>query len=167
VLEGLAQAARHLGALDDRGRRARVEVEGDDRGRLDVVVERERRVQLEVGEVGEPHERRQVVAEAEVDRARVVAAPDRRRLHPVGPVARALLLVEVLAGDAVRVALERQRAVVQVRQDGRRDARVVVDQLPLGEAGLGIEDLVEVRERQAAVADLDVEALGGGHHPRR
>ena len=162
VLERLAQPQRHLGALDDRRRRPRIEVEGHDRRRGDVDGERERGVQLEVGEVGQPHERRQVVGEAEVDRARVVAAPDRRGHHPVRAVARALLLVEVGARDAVGVALERQRAPAQVAEQHRRDAGVVVDHLPLGEPGLGIEDLVEVRQREPAAVDVHLEALGHG-----
>src|SRR5436190_504521 len=82
-----------------------------------------------------------VVGEAVLDRARVVAAPDRRRRHPVGTVARALLLVEMAAVDAVGVALQRQGAAAQVRQHGGRDPRVVVDHLTLREPGLGIEDL--------------------------
>ena len=72
-------------------------------------------MQLEVREVGGPGECGQVVGQAVVDVARVVAAPDRRRLHPVRAVGRALLLVEVLALDAVRVALEGERPAVEVR----------------------------------------------------
>ena len=119
-------------------------------GRFDVLRQRQRRVQLDVGEVGQPHERRHVVREAEVDVALVVPAPDARGLDPVRAVRRALLLVEELSLDAVRVALQRQRAVVQVRQEHGRDAHVVVDQVALREAGLRIHDLVEVGEPQRA-----------------
>src|SRR3954471_11194539 len=93
------------------------------------------------------------------------AAPDRRGDDPVGAVARALLLVEVGAADPVGIALERQRPPAQVRQQDRRDARVVVDHLPLGEPRLGIEDLVEVREGQPPPVDVDLQALG--HATRR
>ena len=65
--------------------------------------------------------------------------------------------------DPVGVALERQRPVAQVRQHVRRDARVVVDHLALGEADCGIQDLVEVGERQAAAADVDVDAVARRH----
>src|SRR3712207_7573316 len=54
-------------ALHDRGRRAGVQVEGQEARRLDVGGQRQRGVQLEVGEVGQPDERRQVLGEAEVD----------------------------------------------------------------------------------------------------
>jgi hypothetical protein len=85
-------------------------------------------------------EGRQVVADAELDLVGELAA------DPVRPVPGALLLVEVAALDAVGVALERQRPVAQVRQHVRRDARVVVDHLPLGEADGGEHDLVEVAQ---------------------
>jgi hypothetical protein len=42
-----------------------------------------------------------------------------------------------------------------MRQDRGRDPRVVVDDLALGEAGLGIEDLVEVGELELASFDDD------------
>ena len=101
--------------------------------------------------------------EAEVDRAPVAAAVDRGRLHPVGPVRRALLLVEVLCLDAVGVALERQGATAQVGEQRRGDAAVVVDHVALREARDGVEDLVQVRERQPPPLDLDLDASGRRH----
>ena len=97
--------------------------------------------------------------------------PSRARLLPItvvgtqsGPVRRALLLVEVRPLDPVRIALERQRPVAQVAEQHGRDARVVLDHVPLGESRLGIHQLVQVRQRQGAPVDLDLEPLGG--HPR-
>ncbi len=147
-LEQLAQQQRHVGALHDRRRRTRIEVERQRGGPRDVLGQRQRGVQLQVGEVGEPDERGQVARQREVDRA--LAGHDRHGLHPVGPVRRGLLLVEELLVHAVRVALQRQRAVAQMRQQHRRDARVVVDHLALGEAHGGVEHLVQVREPEAS-----------------
>jgi len=48
-----------------------------------------------------------------------------------------------------------------VRQDRRRDARVVVDDLALAEAGLGVEDLVEVGELELASFDDDFDRVRG------
>ena len=155
LLEDVTQPERHLRALDDGGRRARVEVERE-RGRaLNVLRERQRRVELEVREVGEPDERGQVVREREVDRP--PAGGHRHGLYPVGPVGGRLLLVEVLLVDPVRVALEGERVVPEVRQQHRRDARVVVDHLALGEADLGIEHLVEVRKSEGLPVYLDLD----------
>ena len=111
-------------------------------------------MQLQVGEVGEPDQRGEVVTEDEVDVA--VAGLDRLRADPLGRVRRLLLLVEVLAVYAVGVALEGQRAAAQMREHRGRDARVVVHHLALGEAGLRVEDLVEVRQRQPPAVDVDL-----------
>jgi hypothetical protein len=101
-------------------------------------------VQLEVGEVRQPHERRQVIADAEVDR--LAAQLDRLRPDPVGPVRGALLLVEVAPLDPVRIALQSERAVAKMGQHGGSDPRVVLDDLPLREAHAGVQHLVEVGE---------------------
>src|SRR5207244_10166220 len=53
------------------------------------------------------------------------------------------------------VALQRERTLAQVGEQNRRDARVVVDHLALGEAHPWIKDLVEVGELQLVTLDLD------------
>src|SRR5207248_174503 len=121
---------------------------------------RERGVQLDRRHVGHPHQRGQVVAEAVVDGAAVAVAGYGRRGHPLRPVRGAALLVEVLLVDAVGVALERQRPLLQMRQQSTGDPRVVVDDPALGEPCLRIEDLVEVGELETLPFDLD---LGVGH----
>ena len=155
--EHVAQEHRHLAALGQAGRRAGVEVEREHGGGVGVLGQRQRGVQLQVGEVGEPDQGRQVVAEHEVDHA--VARPDRLGLHPLRRVRRLLLLVEVARVHAVGIALERERAAAQVGEQHRRHARVVVDHLALGEAGLRVEDLLEVRQAQLAPLDVDVNGL--------
>ena len=159
VPEHLAQVQRHARALDDRGRRAGIEIEGEDRRRARIGRLRQRGVQLQVGEVGQPDQRRQVVGEHEVDRAPVGADRDRGRPDPVRPVAGRVLLVEELRVDAVRIALERERTPLEVREHEGRDPRVVVDHVALGERGLGIQDLVEVGEREPAAEHLDLDPL--------
>ncbi len=77
--EEFPQQQRDPAALDDRRRRAGVEVEGEDRGPLDVGGQRERGMELERRQLGEPDQRRQVLDEAEVDRAGAPPGPDRTR----------------------------------------------------------------------------------------
>ena len=60
-----------------------------------------------------------------------------------------MLLVEALARVAFGAADERQRPVDDVRQDPVGDAFVVLGQVALGEAVLGIEHAVGMREANA------------------
>ena len=57
---------------------------------------------------------------------------------PIGFVARAALLVEMHAIDAVGITLERERAAFQMRQDRAGDAQVIVNDIAFGEIGGGI-----------------------------
>ena len=134
---------------------ARVEVEHDHLRRLDVVGPSHRRVQLERREVGGPHDRRHRVEHAVADVAAAVTGPE-GGADPVGPVARAALLEEALAVDAVREPSQGDPPVADVGEQHRRDAGVVVDDLALGEPGLRVQHLVEVGEAEAAPLDLDV-----------
>ena len=131
-----------------------IEVEGEHGRHLDPGCLRERRVQLQRGELREPDQRGLVVDQGEVDRAGPVGEHG-RRLHPLRAVLGAALLEEVEALDPVGVALQRGRAAAQVRDHRVGDPRVVVDHLGLGEPGLRVEDLVEVGQLELAPADRD------------
>ena len=153
VLEQALQPQRHAGST----RRTSAGAPGSrsntiEVGRSGASAQRERRVQLDRGEVGQPHERRQVVGERVVDR--LAARGQRRRAHPVRAVRRRLLLEERLASTP-----SGQRVTVSARpcrcgSSTGATARVVVDHLALGEARLRVEHLVEVRQLQLAPADL-------------
>src|SRR6185312_4410326 len=82
----------------------------------------------------------------------------RRCLDPWRAVRGALLLVEELALDTVRIALQCERAPAQVREERRSDLRVVLDHVALGEADARVHDLVEVREPQLPSLDRDLDA---------
>ena len=85
--QNLAQPEPNLTALHDVGRRAGIEIE-DHHGRArHVFFARERGVQFDVGEVGRPDERRQILREAILHLALVPFAPDLGGLDP----ARAML----------------------------------------------------------------------------
>src|SRR5919206_565935 len=83
------------------------------------------------------------------------------------PVVRTVLLVEELAVDAVRIALERERMVARVRKQHRCDARVVIDDLRLRESDVGVKDLVEVGELHRTALDLDLDGSLFSHLPAR
>ena len=112
-------------------------------------------MQLEVGEVGGPHQCGQVVNEAIVHPAIVAFAPHPRRFHPVRPVGWAIFFVKKHAADAVGITLHGERAASQMRQQDGSDAHVIVDHLSLGESGLGIQHLIEIRKLQVSAFDVD------------
>ena len=76
---------------------------------------------------------------------------DARGRDPVGHVLRRVLLEERLAGRAVGVAAHRERPVLQVRHEHRRDRAVVREQVALRDPLVRPEDLVEVRELERAL----------------
>src|SRR3989442_11408688 len=137
--ENIAQHQPDPAALDDRRRRSWIEIEDQGSRLWELVAERERGVHLERGEIGEPYQRGQVLRKAVVHVAVVATAPYRRGLHPVRAVLGAVFLVEELSVDAVGISLQRQRVVVCVGEKDRRDARVVVDDLGLGEPDLWVK----------------------------
>jgi hypothetical protein len=168
--EELPDTQRHLAALAQARRRTGIEVE-DEHGRL-LHPHRpgERGVELQGSKLRHPDQRRAVLAEAEVDLTGATVDVDRRRLHPVRAVLGAVLLEErgVRFADAFGEAAQGQGAGLQVRNDQIRDPGVVVDHLRLGGLRLRVEDLVQVRQLQPAVADRDllVPLLGLGGQPR-
>ena len=82
--------------------------------------------------------------------------PRTDRRDPVGHVRRRVLLEEELALPAVGIALHRERAVAQVRDEHRRDVAVVGEQVALRDPLVRPEQLVEVRELEHALALADL-----------
>ena len=61
----------------------------------------------------------------------------------------------MLALDAVRVALKRNRSVFDVGQYVAADSAVEIDDLPLREAGFRVKYFIKVRESEFFVADFE------------
>ena len=76
-----------------------------------------------------------------------VARRDRRRLDEVRGVGRCLFLVEALALDPVGEAVQHQRPPGQVRQHHVGDGLVVLGEVGLRVAGVGVEHLVRPGDR--------------------
>ena len=60
---------------------------------------------------------------------------------------------------AGRVGRQGQRGVAKVREHRRSDPGVVVDDRAVGEAGLGVEDLLQVGKLELAPLDDDLDGL--------
>ena len=141
----LARDADHV-----RERRfLRVEVDHRPVGRVLRVDARHPRMQIDAAEVHEVQQRVAVVAHHVAQEVATALAADLDRAHPLGRAGLRFLLVEGLAGDAVREAVEVDRPVAQVRQEHLGHLLVVAEQVALGEALGRPVDLVEVAEGDA------------------
>ncbi len=58
---------------------------------------------------------------------------------------RCVFFVKVLTAHAVRKPLHRKWTIFDMGKNIARDVFVIVDDLALGEAGLGVHDFVEIR----------------------
>ena len=117
LVEQVAHVERDARAVDDVGGRARVEVEDHRGGVPRIGGAGLRRVELERGEVGGPHEAGKILDRARLD---VGIGVERDGLEPGGPVAGAALLEEPLALHPVGQAHHRERAVLEVGEQRRR-----------------------------------------------
>ncbi len=136
----------------------RVEVEVQVVGSIGIVGTRVPLVQIDAPEVDDPQQRRQVLDHRELDHlARAVRDPAGG--EPWRPRCRRLLHEEERAFGAVRIALHDHGAIADVRQQHRRDAQVVADEVALGEAERGPERLGQVGEGGLAVAEGDDGAI--------
>src|SRR6185369_12240410 len=93
------------------------------------------------------------------DRRPAAATRDRNNPDPLRRESRCVLFIERLTGDAVWKPLERYRSAFQMRKNPVGYPDVEVDDLPFAEPAAGVEDLVEVRQCDAAAADIQLVGL--------
>jgi hypothetical protein len=79
-----------------------------------------------------------------------IRRPDFLGANPVGSVVVRILLIEVLAMDPVRVTVEDERAIEQMRHQHRSDAVVKANQIAFRETVLGPIDFVLVGQFHAS-----------------
>ena len=110
---------------------------------------------LEVGQICRPYERRQVVDQDIIDHRLAGAALYSVSLYPSGRKRWGVFFVEMLASNAIRIALKRNRSIFDVRQYVGCDPAIEIDYLTLSKAGFGIKYFVNVRKSEFFVADFD------------
>src|SRR5271167_1789082 len=99
-------------------------------------------MKFDASEIRDPDERGQIVRQDVIYVALVAFAPDRRRLYPVRTMFSRVLFEEVFFVHAFGIAFQSERTSRKMRQQGRRDAGVVIDHLSLGEPGGRVKNLV-------------------------
>jgi len=67
-----------------------------------------------------------------------------------------ILLEKELLVNAVGITLECERLPCEVRHQHWRNARVIIDDLALGESRFWVEHLVQVRQLQMPAIDFDI-----------
>src|SRR5207302_3409617 len=108
-----------------------------------------------------PDERGGLVDEREVDEPRLARArpgPKLPRRYPRGLPLRRLLVEVRLLVDAVRIPLQGEGPLAQVRDDRVSDLDVVLREVALRHAVGGVEDSLGMREPNAAAPDPDLVA---------
>ena len=111
MLKNCAKPDRDLTALNDVGRRARVEVK-DHRSRThDVLPERERWMQFDRAQVRHPDQSRQVVTKNVINIALVALAPDGNCLHPIRAMFGGVLFKKRRFVHAIGITLQRERLI--------------------------------------------------------
>ncbi|MNQ77206.1 hypothetical protein D3C85_920660 [compost metagenome] len=73
-----------------------------------------------------------------------------------------ILLEKQLAGDTVRCAHQRHRAILEFGQDPLGDTRVVLRQLQFGGAAAGVDHPVRVSDAHLPRFQADLRGCGGG-----
>ena len=129
-----------------RHSRNRIEIDAQLVGMVEVLGAHRMRMQLEAGEIRHPRQRRRVARHDFFSRAAGRKA-QRHDLDPRRPRLRCALLKEEVAVGAVGVADEHVGPSAGAAQRAVGDGEVVVDEIELGDAGLGEQDLARIRDR--------------------
>ena len=119
-------------------------------------------MKFDIGHLPQPEQGRQVVAE-QVFAAGALVFAYLDGPHKVGHRMPPMLLVEVLAIDAVGIPAQAQRPVLQVRQQIRRHFGEVDQQIALGYVTMSVsrrpECLAQVSELDGVSLNLNVEGV--------
>ena len=103
-----------------------------------------RSVQLEIGEIRGPDQRRQILRETIMHVRLIAFTPNLRRLHPFRPMRSGnFFRRRIRASTPFGITLHRQRSIFEMRQENWRDPDVVIDHLAFGEPDFRVKNLVK------------------------
>jgi hypothetical protein len=154
VLEHLARDEGDVDDLAPVDARHRVEVDAQLIGVCEIVGAHRMRIEIDASEVDGPHQAGGIV-EHGLLRRRAGCVLELRDIDVVGAVLLGCpLLEDRLLGDALDEAFEDHRALGDASQRAGRDGQVVLDQVELGDADIGEDDLVRMGDQHLLVADL-------------
>src|SRR5208282_1457527 len=106
-------------------------------------------------QVRDPYQGGQIVGEYEIDGAVVALAPHGRGFYPVRPMHGRVLFEEIFMIHTFGVALHGERPTSEMWHKDGRNADVEIHDLPFGETGGGVENLVKICELELAALHFD------------
>ena len=127
-------------------------------GPVDVIAPRVPLVQVDAAEIDHPQQRGEVLDHGEVDDV-AGCVLDGARIDPGRTRRGRALHEEELAAGPVGIALHHHRPIAQVRQERGSDVGVVLEEIALGQAELGPEDLAQVGELHLPPVDGEEDLL--------
>ena len=144
-LQRIAHDQRGFQNMLELGAGRGVEIEVEVIRPVDVVAARVPGIQIDTAEVDDPKEAGKIVNHGKVDHIRggMGDGTDRKSL---GALFGSVFLEEKLTVRPVGIALHHHRAVDQVRQENGRYVGIVLQQVPLGDAFIGPEELLQMGE---------------------
>ncbi len=137
----------------------RVQVEEDVVGKIEAVPPAGPGIVVDAAQIGQIQQGRPVVGDVILDFLPALLGINPDRIHPLRHRFARILLKERLPADAVRVAAQDKRPVLEERQQPVGHPVVVGQQLPLGDSLAGKVNLVEVRQPQRLSIELDGDVL--------
>ncbi|SHU16053.1 Uncharacterised protein [Mycobacteroides abscessus subsp. abscessus] len=153
ILQHPANDKRDIQDLAPRHPRHRVQVDAQLVGVVQVIGAHRMRIEIDTAEVDHPGQRRRIGDDGLAGRgpARIVQL---RRGDPIRTFFRHALLKHRLLRDALDEPLQDHRPVAYPAQRPVCDIEVVVDQVALGDARVGKDHFIRVRDGDIAPRDL-------------
>src|SRR6202162_2048216 len=113
-------------------------------------------MELQVSQIGGPDEGRKIINNAIIDLS-ALGFCDLGCLYPFRTMVRTFFFVEEKSFDAIRVSLQSNRPVFEVRKQNGRNSDVVINDVSFRKPSLRIENFIEVRD--VDLRSINVEAL--------
>src|SRR5215472_14096719 len=112
-------------------------------------------MQLEICKIGQPDQAGKVLHHTIIHETFIAITPDLGCLHPLRAIRGAILLVKMKLVYAFGIAFESEGTSGKVRQEHRRNAHEIINDLALGETYRGVEDFIQIGKLDLTAFNFD------------
>src|SRR5215472_16592011 len=116
-------------------------------------------MQLEICKIGQPDQAGKVLHHTIIHETFIAITPDLGCLHPLRAIRGAILLVKMKLVYAFGIAFESEGTSGKVRQEHRRNAHEIINDLALGETYRGEEDFIQIGKLDLTAFNFDARFL--------